>query len=40
MKNLDRKALETALLALGEQALAEGVDLEICIYRGAALLLA
>lgn len=40
MKNLDRKTLEAALTELGSCALAEGVDLEICIYGGSAMLLA
>jgi len=40
MKNLDRKTLEAALTELGKHALAEGVDLEICIYGGSAMLLA
>lgn len=40
MKNLDRKTLKTALQALGEQALLECIDLEICIYGGSAMLLA
>lgn len=40
MKNLDRKTLESALAELGKQALAEGIDLEICIYGGSAMLLA
>ncbi|MCH6258954.1 DUF6036 family nucleotidyltransferase [Puniceicoccaceae bacterium K14] len=40
MKNLDRKTLEAALHELGKQALTKGVDLEICIYGGSAMLLA
>lgn len=40
MKNLDRETLKLALTELGKHALAAGVDLEICLYGGSAMLLA
>jgi hypothetical protein len=40
MKWLDKATLRNALANLGEAALEEGLELEICLYGGSAMLLA
>lgn len=40
MAYLDRGTLVSALEELGKLALAEGIDLDVCIYGGSAMLLA
>lgn len=40
MNNLNREALIKALRVVGELALEQGLELEICIYGGSAMLLA